>query len=471
MWDWDVPTNTIFWSDRFNSLLGFAPHELPPNYIEWENRLHPEDKFNTLEALQQYLNQKAEVYDREYRLLTQQGEWRWFRATGIALRHRDGSPRRMVGSLEDIHERKIAQEELHEANEFNRLIVEANPDFIFVKDSKFRIVSANSSFLNIYPENIRHEIIGKTTLEKYNPDEAEKFLSHDREALEKGITENFEKVTFPNGEIKHLFTIKTRFYNFKGEAFILGISRDVTLLMKAEEDRESLMKSLTRSNTELERFAYIASHDMQEPIRMVTNFSKIISEDYKAILDDTGQEYLKLIVDAGIRMSDMVNDLLAYSKVGNESAKFTVFVGEEVFLSAEKNLYELIKDKSAKIYHSKLPNFFGNPIQISRLFQNLLTNAIKYQKEDITPEIQINVTDDDKEWLVSIKDNGVGIKPEFINQIFQPFRRLHTWDQIQGTGLGLSICQKIVENHGGRIWVTSDIGIGSIFYFTLPKAN
>lgn len=253
------------------------------------------------------------------------------------------------------------------------------------------------------------------------------------------------------------------------ERMFVGTARDITERKMADDYQQRLVDKLMKSNTDLERFAYIASHDMQEPIRMVTNFSDIIAKDYVDVLDDTGKEYLKLVVNAGIRMRDLVDDLLAYSRVGNESMQMIVFDGENTLTGVRENLHELLEEQKVELTHSSLPTFYGNPVQIMRLLQNLIINGIKYQPEGNIPKIHISAEETSAYWRISVQDNGLGIKPEFIEAIFQPFRRLHTWDAICGTGLGLSICKKIVENHGGKIEVTSELGKGSIFSFSISK--
>ncbi len=246
-----------------------------------------------------------------------------------------------------------------------------------------------------------------------------------------------------------------------------GIIRDITVLKAAEEARERLLVRLTESNTELERFAYVASHDMQEPVRMVLNFSQVIIRDYGKLLDENGKEYLNIISDSAMRMRDMVRDLLAYARLGHEGMNFA-----EVDLAVElthvlKNLSQLISDTGAVITFDALPKLHGNAVQLMRLMQNLIANAIKYQPAGQLAAVHIGVTGDCDNWQFTVKDNGLGIAEQFVTEIFEPFRRLHNWEAIQGTGLGLSVCRKIAENHGGRIWATSTAGEGSTIFFTI----
>jgi signal transduction histidine kinase len=236
-----------------------------------------------------------------------------------------------------------------------------------------------------------------------------------------------------------------------------------------EYERGLLIQKLSQTNTELERFAYVASHDLQEPIRMVASFSKILSQEYGHCLDDTAKDYLGIITESSLRMHDMVTDLLTYSRLGNVGHQEAPFEGGAVLNTALDNLRELIKEQRAEVTHDALPMLNGNPVQITRLLQNLITNAIKYQKDGNIPRIHIGTEDRGDLVCLFVKDNGMGIEEKFIEQIFQPFRRLHVWENIQGTGLGLSICKKIVENHDGTIWVTSAPEEGSVFSFTLAK--
>lgn len=249
----------------------------------------------------------------------------------------------------------------------------------------------------------------------------------------------------------------------------LGVLEDITERKQQEKDMQLMTEQLLESNTQLERFAYIASHDLQEPIRMVTNFSEIIAQDYAHLLDEDGKECLHFVINGGIRMRDMIDDLLSYSRLSNNDARMKVFEGESLISGVRENLKALLEEKKVQLTHDKLPDLFGNPLQILRLLQNLVINAIKYQPIGSIPKIHVGIEEYADHWCILIHDNGLGIKPEFISVIFQPFKRLHTWDSISGTGLGLAICKKIAENHGGTIKVTSEFGKGSVFSFCISK--
>ena len=247
------------------------------------------------------------------------------------------------------------------------------------------------------------------------------------------------------------------------------ITRDFTERRDAELQRQQLIETLMRSNTELERFAYVASHDMQEPVRMVINFSSILAKDYSDKLDDEGRAYLKFVTESANRIHDMIDDLLDYARFGHEGDGMTQVDAASELGHVLHNLEALINENGAKITYDALPVFQGNPVQFMRLMQNLIANAIKYRAPQRAPAVHIGSEDAGDAWHLSVTDNGMGVDEVFTQKIFEPFRRLHTWDKIKGTGLGLAVCKKIVENHGGQIWMTSKLGQGSTFFISFPK--
>ena len=247
------------------------------------------------------------------------------------------------------------------------------------------------------------------------------------------------------------------------------ITREITRARIAEDSREKLLKELMESNTELERFAYVASHDMQEPVRMVNIYSQMVASDYVDKVDDRGRNYLNIIAASAARMHLMVQDLLRYSRLRSERGEESPIDLEEQLKFVRANLGQRLADTGAIVTGDGLPRVFGNPVQIQRLLENLISNGIKYQLPGQIPEITVTAEDQGARWQINVQDNGIGVEVEFAAQIFEPFRRLYTWDQYQGTGLGLTICRKIVERHGGTIWVESEPGKGARFCFTLAK--
>lgn len=247
---------------------------------------------------------------------------------------------------------------------------------------------------------------------------------------------------------------------------ILNLMDDVE---RTNHELQTLNRGLLSANEDLSNFAYVASHDLQEPLRTITSFSQIIAEDYKGKLSQEADEYITFIIDATSRMKALIVDLLQFSRIGRDPKVHTEVSLEKVLETVEQDLCILIAQEKATITHTPLPNLLVNQNQMFQLFQNLISNAIKYRKPNHDPVIQINVEPEAENWHFSISDNGIGIPEGAEKRIFTIFQRLHTRQQYSGTGIGLAVCKKIVENHNGRIWVTSQLEVGSIFHFTLPK--
>ena len=247
------------------------------------------------------------------------------------------------------------------------------------------------------------------------------------------------------------------------------ITREIDTARREAEAREKLLKELMESNTELERFAFVASHDMQEPVRMVNIYSQMVLEDYHDGLDERGRKYLRTISGAATRMQAMIRELLNYSRMRNDPEDLAAVDLGDSLKQMRANLGRLIHETDARIDGSDLPIVGGNPVQIQRVLENLIANGIKYQPEGQSPHVKVSAMDTGERWRITVTDNGIGIDAEHAASVFEPFRRLHSWEEYPGTGLGLSICRKIVERHGGKIWLESQPGQGTSVHFTLPK--
>lgn len=230
-----------------------------------------------------------------------------------------------------------------------------------------------------------------------------------------------------------------------------------------------LNQDLTRSNQELEQFAYVASHDLQEPLRMISSYTQLLTRRYKNKLDQDADEFMEFIVDAANRMQRLINDLLAFSRLGRNNKPFQTVKCEEVLKKTLFALKKQIEEQHAQISCDSLPAVSGDEGQLAQLFQNLISNAIKFHKKDEPPKVYISARGSPSEWIFSVRDNGIGIDPQFFERIFIIFQRLHGKTEYSGTGIGLSICKKIVERHGGKIWVQSKPDLGTTISFSIPK--
>lgn len=238
-------------------------------------------------------------------------------------------------------------------------------------------------------------------------------------------------------------------------------------LLLANHQLATANRQLLDSNRDLESFAALISHDLQAPLRSLTMFTELLVDEYQDNLDDVAKNYLERISNSGLRMQTLIEDLLAYSRAGKSEQTWVMTNLNQVWHQVTENLYSAIAKSHAKIEVGSLPELLINPTEITQLFQNLLENALKFSG-DRTPQITVSASRQEREWLIAMADNGIGIAAEFKLQIFQVFRKLHPENIYSGTGIGLSICQKIVERYGGKIWVESILGQGSTFYFTLP---
>lgn len=263
------------------------------------------------------------------------------------------------------------------------------------------------------------------------------------------------------------------FFTEAKEEQLMTIARLIGIVVENHELFQAVVKSeteLKRSNAELEQFAYVASHDLQEPLRMVTNYTTLLARRYKGKLDESANDYIGFAVDGAKRMQGLINDLLTYSRVGRHGKELAPLDCGEVFARALSALELAIADCGAKVTCDNLPTVLADEMQIGQLFQNLIGNAIKY-RNGAAPEVHVECVPKGDDWQFAVRDNGIGIDPEYAERIFVIFQRLHTRDEYPGSGIGLAVCKKIVEHHGGKIWVESQVGKGATFYFTLPKTT
>ena len=239
---------------------------------------------------------------------------------------------------------------------------------------------------------------------------------------------------------------------------------------RAEQKLAEYSLDLARSNRELEQFAYVASHDLQEPLRMVSSFTQLLARRYQGKLDRDADEFIAYAVDGANHMQRLIGDLLAFSRVGTRGKPLAPTDSGAALNRALANLHEAIQESRAVLTHDPMPVVLADETQLVQLFQNLIANAIRFQRE-FPPRVHIAATPEAKEWTFAVRDNGIGIAPEHQERIFVIFQRLHRRADYPGTGIGLALCKKIVERHGGRIWVESEPGKGSAFYFTMSKES
>jgi PAS domain S-box-containing protein len=248
---------------------------------------------------------------------------------------------------------------------------------------------------------------------------------------------------------------------------VLCVGNDITARKEVENQLMSAKVELERSNAELKQFACIVSHDLQEPLRTIGSYVQLLARRYKGKLDSDADDFIGYTVDGVQRMGRLIRDLLAYARVDAQAAEIRPVDCSKLLENTLTGLKTAVESKNARIIHDPLPTVVADPLQLRQVFQNLIANSLKFCGED-QPRIHVSARHRDTEWEFSVRDNGIGINPDFSEQVFVVFQRLHTKEEYPGTGIGLAICKRIIERHGGRIWVESQRGKGSTFFFTIP---
>jgi two-component system CheB/CheR fusion protein len=422
-----------------------------------------------------------------YYLLTHKGLWihhkknnelMYSEITSNYIKY-EGRNAKLVLSI-DRTEQTIAERKLIESNEKYISLSEATFDAIWDWNIETGDMQWNSGVKKMF------EMPDLSTLTK-----VEWWLgnlhSDDRERVEEKLfglmsskTSNWEdeyRFRIADESYKYIYARGYIIFDSEKPVRMIGAMQDLTerkahenMLQKLNNSLEKRARELAESNAELERFAYVASHDLQEPLRMVTSFLQLLEKRYKNQLDQKAHEYSGYAVDGAERMKRLILDLLEYSRVNSSKLEKDDVDVNEVVEDLKITYKSILLETSGALNYKPLPIVKGNKTQILQLFQNLVGNAFKY-KSEVSPEINISYEEDNLNYTFSVSDNGIGIDPKFFTKIFIIFQRLHNREEYSGTGIGLAICKKIIDKHGGKIWVTSETGRGSTFYFTLPKSK
>lgn len=375
-----------------------------------------------------------------------------------------------------VSQRKSIKE-AYQINEYQfRTVFEQSPIGKEIIDPDGNIVRINKAFMNMFGIEEQDEVYKLSLFG--NPNISSEVL----EKIRHGISINYEEVQFNFDELKknkllkthrngiaYLHEVITPLFdsNKKITGYLLQV-QDITSKKKVEMNLKKAISDLETSNKELERFAYVASHDLQEPLRMIGSYTQLLAKRYRGKLDNDADDFINFAVEGANRMRQLINDLLTYSRITSRINPYILVNCNDLMVNVVANLSAQIKASNAVITYNQLPVIFADETQIMQLFQNLISNAIKFRGE-YQPEICISCSSNDIEWIFSVKDNGMGIESIYHDRIFVIFQRLNNRENYPGTGIGLAICKKIVERHGGRIWVESNLNEGAIFYFTISK--
>jgi PAS domain S-box-containing protein len=446
-------------------LVGYEREELLQ--MTFQELTVPEDLKEDLDNIDRLNRGEIQYYQMGKRYYRKDRQIVWIQLTVSLLRDSTGKPRYFISQIEDITERKRAEEALrrseYELKEAQRVAQIGNWDWDL------------STHQQIWSEEL-YRIFGRdptqplprtqAPLELFTPESRVRLVTHVERAIKTGASYSIDlQIVTQDGSRKWVAGRGEAKRNDQGVIVGLrGTLQDIT-------ERKRLEEELSRSNTDLEQYAYIVSHDLREPLRMIQSYVELIKKRYQGKLDSNADRYIGYIVEGASRMAALINDLLNYARAGR-----AVMTRENVDLnrllqSIVRSLAKSIQESHAQITIDPLPTISIDPGQVAQIFQNLISNAIKFQREGEVPRIHISAKESQGKYndiVFSIEDNGIGIQSEYSDRIFMIFQRLHGRDKYPGTGIGLSICKRIIERHGGHIWFSSIPNVGTTFYFTLP---
>ncbi len=467
--EWDSDFIVTQWSKEAERIFGWMKEDTLGRRIDKLNLIYPEDLTRVNLTMERLTSGNETLVNSSNRNVKKSGETIeciWYNSV---LFDQKGKMKSVMSLVNDVTELKEAENKLKKAQDKLNLALEKGNIGIWEWNIKTDEVIIDERLEKMW--GLEPGTFGGT----FNAFEClinEEDISHIRMAVRSAIENDLPFETVFRTQSDH----KTKYLSLKAQTnkdrdgkpvSMIGVCFDVTGLKEGTEQLIlKLNEELLRSNKELESFAYIASHDLQEPLRMVTNFTQLLKQQYKEKLDGNAMEYIDFAVDGSRRMYDLLNGLLAYSRIHTRGKQFNHVDLNHVLESAVKNLTINIKERNAVIKSDKLPHVNVDQNQMIHLFQNLISNGIKFNKQ--TPEIYISSKLYDDHYVISVKDNGIGIESQYFERIFLMFQRLVQRGEYEGTGIGLSICKRIVEIHGGKIWVESEQGKGSVFYFTIP---
>ncbi|SNB44751.1 PAS domain S-box protein [Geobacter sp. DSM 9736] len=470
IWDWDVASNEVQWNDAVEKAFGCTPDELGGAFSGWAERIHPQEREEILAGIEAAITGKADTWGAEYRFRRKDGSYGTFYDRGIIARDEGGRAVRMIGSMLDLTERHAVEEALRQSEAQFRQLTEALPQLVWITRPDGYHEYFNSKwheFTGLLPVETQGELWSLLL----HPDDYRRTLERWHHSLETG--EPYE--------IEYRFKGANGAYHwFLGRALPLrdregniirwfGTCTDIDPQKQAEEKLQTALDELSRSNRELEQFAYVASHDLQEPLRAVARYVELLALRYTDRLDEQANTYIRFAADGAKQIHSLIGDLLTFTRIGEKNRERELVAMERVVRQGALNVRQELEDTGGALDVDQLPAVWGNEYLLVQLVQNLLSNALKFRKPGTAPVVRVGAREQEEMWEFFVRDNGIGIEPRFFDRIFHIFQRLHTRQRYQGTGMGLAICKKIVEHHGGSIRVESAPGEGATFFFTLPK--
>ena len=479
-WEWEIPSQRVQLNARWANMLGYQLHELGPLSIDTLfNAMHPEDRETARALLHDCLQGHTEYYNFECRMLHKSGEWRWFHQRGkVTDYNAKGEPLLMAGTHTDINDKKRIEIALAEKASFQQLMFDHLPVYLFVKDTDYRIVMANDRFISLYPPEKRQNVIGYTTVEEYNKDEAAQFLRMDILAFASGSSENEEQIQFPNGEIRTLWTKKVRFEDARGQSFILGVATDITNMKASELAMQLAKNEAEQANQAKSEFLAVMSHEIRTPMNGIMGMLQLAVEH---ACDEQQQRRLELARTSASALLTIINDILDFSKIEAQKMELE-YAPIEIDLLVQRIVEEQLVHLSTKpvqlqVDLSDLPfsRLTGDEVRLGQVLTNLLSNAIKFTAEG---EVRLSLRGiplDSEHFLleITVEDTGIGMTEAQQQVLFKPFSQADssTTRRFGGTGLGLSIVQRLTHMMKGKVTVTSKLNEGSQFTATATLSS
>jgi PAS domain S-box-containing protein len=468
----------IYISPSITTVLGYTVGEIMQQ--DAISLVHPEDVAKVQQAMEICLaNPGVPGKGLVVRVLHKNKSWQWIETTLTNMLH-DPAIGGIVDNFRNVTEKKLAEEKIRIAKERYDIVIKATNEAVWEWDIQTNEVHWAEGFRSLFgydPEKIsRHVEIWDSY---FHPEDAERVVNSLNAVVASESQFQWEaeyRFLKSNGQYAYVLDRGSLIRDTQGKPLrMIGAMQDITERKKNETSIINLNEELNRraeelaaSNSELEQFAYVTSHDLQEPLRMVTGFLELLKSKYENNLDETARQYIQFSAEGAERMKHLILDLLEYSRVNTSQEQHASANLGEIIKQVLDTYVCKIKLSNAIVKVSPMPLARVNRLQMTQLFQNLIGNALKYN-QTAQPEIEIGFEEKCTHWQFFVKDNGIGIDPKFYERIFIIFQRLHTRNQFSGTGIGLAICKKIVEKHEGKIWVHSTPGQGSTFYFTIKK--
>ena len=464
-WDWNIGEDDIVMDEQLHKLFGLQRGEFDGKLESFFQLLHPDDVASVSAKVAATVEQGVD-YDADYRVIWPNQEIHYIRAKGRVYLDEKGAPLRMTGVCWEVTAEVLAvQLQARLAS-----IVETSEDAIISCDLDDEIVTWNASAERMF-KYTREEAVGLPISIIFPDDRMVEF-----ETLLDGIHRNESVRPIRNIHIRRdkmkmdISIAMSPIVDEHGHVFGASvIARDVTPLVNAEKKLKASLARIQQTNEELQQFAYAASHDLREPLRTVRSFCELLQKKYKHQIDEEADRWIEFMSDATIRMQQLIEDLLQYSRLESNAQPPSDTDFRRAVDEAVLNLKLAIDESGATIHCQDLPTLKAERSQIVQLFQNLIANAIRYRSAE-PPQISISAKQVKQEWQFSVSDNGIGIDPKFHEKVFEMFQRLHARDKYGGTGIGLAFCRKIVNRHGGRIWMESPPR-GTIVHFTVPVSK